>query len=137
MKISELMSTQVESIGPSKTLRQAALKMSQADVGALPIVEDGKLLGVITDRDICVYAIAMGRDPNSTEVQKVMSRKLSTCYEDQDITVAAELMEDNHIRRIMVLNQQDILTGILAIDDLARVSHQLAGTVLESAIAIH
>jgi CBS domain-containing protein len=79
----------------------------------------------------------MGRDSNSTEVQKVMSRELSTCYEDQDITVAAELMEDNHIRRVMVLNKQDILTGILSIDDLARASHQLAGTVLESAIAIH
>jgi CBS domain-containing protein len=137
MRISELMTTQVESIGPTKTLRQAARKMSQTEVGVLPIVADGKLLGVVTDRDICVYAAAMGRDPNSTEVQKVMSRELSACYEDQDITVAAELMEDNHIRRVMVLNKQDILTGILSIDDLARASHQLAGTVLESAIAIH
>lgn len=137
MRISELMSTQVESIGPTKTLQQAARKMSQVNVGALPIVQDGKLLGVITDRDICIYAVAMERDPKSTEVQEVMSRELSTCYEDQDIIVAAELMEDNHIRRIMVLNQQNILTGILSIDDLARASHQLAGTVLESAIAIH
>lgn len=137
MKVQEIMTTNVETIGPSNSLRHAARKMSQLGVGALPVEEDGRILGFITDRDISCFAIAIGRDPNSTEVQKVMVKDVTTCYEDLDIDEAAQLMEEHHIRRLPVLHHDNHLAGILSVDDLARVSHDLAGEVLEAATPVH
>jgi len=102
---------------------------------ALPIY-DGKLLGIITDRDISVFAIAMGRNPQDTEVQKVMSRDVATCLADQDISDAATIMEQRHVRRLAVMDK-DELSGFLSVDDLARASSDLAGAVLEAATPIH
>jgi len=138
MKIQDLMSTQVESILPTATLRRAAQKMSQLNIGSLPIISDeGTLLGIITDRDISCFAIAMGHEPNSTEVQKVMTKEVFTCFEDQDIRNAASLMEDKHIRRLAVLNHDNSVVGFLSVDDLAHCSHELAGAVLEAATPVH
>lgn len=138
MKIQDIMSTGVESILPTATLRRAAQKMVQLDIGSLPIISDeGKLLGIITDRDISCFAIAMGHEPNSTEVQKVMTKEVFTCFEDQDISDAATLMEDKHIRRLTVLNQNNSVVGFLSVEDLAHGSHDLAGAVLEAATPIH
>lgn len=138
MKIQEIMSSNVESILPTATLRRAAQKMSQLGIGSLPIISDkGALLGIITDRDISCYAVAMGHDPNSTEVQKVMTKEVFACYEEDDITNAANLMEENHIRRLTVLNQSDDVVGFLSVDDIAQTSHDLAGAVLEAATPVH
>ncbi|KON32319.1 hypothetical protein AC478_00625 [miscellaneous Crenarchaeota group-1 archaeon SG8-32-3] len=137
MKVQELMTTPVEFIAPTKSLKQAARKMKELNVGYLPIVEDGKLLGTITDRDITCYAVAIGRSPDETEVQRCMTRDLATCFEDQDISEAARIMEELHIRRLPILHHDNTLAGILTVDDLARGSHDLAGAVLEAAIPIH
>ena len=112
--------------------------LQQLGIGSLPIISDeGALLGIITDRDISCFAIAMGHDPNSTEVQKVMTKEVFTCFEDQDINDAANLMEDKHIRRLTVLNKDNSVAGLLSVDDLAHSSHELAGAVLEAATPIH
>jgi CBS domain-containing protein len=137
MKVQELMTTTVESIAPTKSLKQAARKMKELDVGYLPIVEDGQLLGTITDRDITCFAVAIGRNADGTEVQKCMTKDVATCFEDQDITEAAHLMEERHIRRLPILHRDNTLAGILTVDDLARGSHDLAGAVLEAATPIH
>ena len=137
MKVQELMTTTVETIPPTKSLKQAARRMKELNVGYLPIVEDGKLLGTITDRDITCYAVAIGRSPDETEVQRCMTRDIATCFEDQDITEAAHLMEERHIRRLPILHRDNTLAGILTVDDLARGSHDLAGAVLEAATPIH
>lgn len=137
MKVQEIMTTKVESISPGSTLRTAARKMSQLDIGSMAIVEDGKLLGIITDRDIACFAVAMGRDLNSTEVQTIMAKQVATCRVDQDINDAAHLMKDLHIRRLAVVNQDNSMAGFLSVDDLVRGSHNLAGEVLEAAIANH
>ncbi len=138
MKIQDLMSTQVESILPTATLRRAAQKMSQLNIGSLPIISaEGILLGIITDRDISCFAVAMGHEPNSTEVQKVMTKEVFTCFDDQDISNAASLMENKHIRRLTVLNHDNDVVGLLSVDDLAHGSHELAGAVLEAATPIH
>lgn len=137
MKVQEIMSTKVETIKPTSSLRATARTLSNLNVGALPVVDDGKLVGIITDRDISVYAIAIGRDPQSTDVQKVMSKEVFTCNENQDIVEAAEIMKLHNIRRLAVLDDADSISGIISIDDLAHVSHELAGTVLEHSHAIH
>jgi CBS domain-containing protein len=137
MKVQDLMTTSVESIAPTKSLKQAARRMKELNVGYLPIVEDGKLLGTITDRDITCYAVAIGRSPDETEVQRCMTRDVTTCFEDQNINEAAHLMEERHIRRLPILHRDNTLAGILTVDDIARGSHDLAGAVLEAATPIH
>jgi len=137
MKVQEIMSTNVETVMPNVSLRAAARKLSNFNVGALPVVDDGKLLGIITDRDVSVYAIAIGRDPQNTEVQTVMTKNVITCYEDQNITEAAQIMEAHNIRRLTVLNRNDEIAGFLTVDDLAPVSHELAGAVLQAVTPLH
>jgi CBS domain-containing protein len=131
------MTTKVESIAPTKSLKQAARKMAQTNVGFLPIVEDGRLLGTITDRDITYYAVAIGRNPEETEVQRCMTKDIATCFDDQEITEAAQIMADRHVRRLPVVHHDNSLAGLLSVDDLARTSHDLAGTVLEAAGPVH
>lgn len=137
MKVRDIMTTKVESLKPTTVLRTAARKMSELNIGSMPVVDDdGKLLGIITDRDISVYAIAMGRNPQDTEVQKVMSKDVATCLADQELSDAASIMEQRHVRRLAVMDNNE-LSGFLSVDDLAQVSCDLAGAVLEAATPIH
>ena len=137
MRVQDVMTTKVETISPTTTLRTAARKMKELDVGALPVVNETELLGIITDRDVSVFAIAMGHDPQSTEVQKVMTKEVFTCSEDQTIIEAARIMEEHKIRRLAVVNDGHKVAGFLSVDDLARVSRELSGAVLEAAVPVH
>ena len=137
MKVQDVMSRNVQTIKPTSSLRAAARTFSDLNVGALPVVDDGKLVGIITDRDVSVYAIAIGREPQSTDVKVVMSKEVFTCNAEQSLAEAAEIMEQHNIRRLAVVDDSDEVVGILTVDDIARVSHELAGGVLEAAIAIH
>lgn len=137
MKTLDLMSQKVEAIEPQKSIKQAAQLMRDLHIGSLPVVKDGQLLGIITDRDICCHAIAMGRDPVMTQVKDIMIKEVATCFDDDDITKAAHTMEDKHVRRLAVLHHDNTMAGMLSVDDLARGSHDLAGAVLEAAKPIH
>lgn len=137
MKVKEIMTPEVETVTPTTTLRVVAREMKDKGVGALPVVEDGKLIGIITDRDVSVYAIAMGHDPQSTEVQKVMTREVFSCSADQDISEAAKIMEQHKVRRLTVMSSNEVLAGFLSVADIAPFSGELAGAVLEAATPIH
>ena len=137
MKVKEIMSTKVEAIEPHLSLRSAARIMNELNLGSMLVVEDGKLLGIITDRDISVFAIAMGYGSESTEVRKMMTKEVFTCSSDQDLSEAAKIMEQQKIRRLAVLDKSNALEGFLSVDDIARVSHDLAGAVLEAASPLH
>lgn len=137
MKVEEIMTTKVESVLPTTSLRAVARKMSDLGVGALPVVDEGILMGIITDRDVSVYAIAMGHDPQSTEAQKVMTREVFTCNASENINEAAKIMEQHKIRRLTVMSGDQELAGFLSVDDIAPVSGDLAGAVLEAATPIH
>ena len=137
MKVKDIMSTKVEVIEPHISLRSAARIMNELNLGSMPVVEDGKLLGIITDRDISVFAIAMGYGSESTEVRKMMTKDVFTCTGAQDLTEAAQIMEQNQIRRLAVLDESNALEGFLSVDDIARVSHDLAGAVLEAVASVH
>lgn len=137
MKVQDVMISRVETISPTETAKEAARKMHDLHIGSLPVVDNGQLVGIITDRDICVRVTATGRDAVMTQVKEVMGKSVETCFEDQDINDAAKLMMDHHIRRLVVLNRDNGITGFLSIDDLAKKSHELASTVLEATIPIH
>jgi CBS domain-containing protein len=137
MKVQDIMKSAVEIISPMESTKEAARKMHDLHIGSLPVVDNGQLVGMITDRDICVRVTATGRDAISTRVKEVMGNSVKTCHADLDIEEAAKLMIDHHIRRLVVLDANDTISGFLSVDDLAKTSHELASKVLEATIPIH
>jgi len=131
MLVKKIMTCKVESIPPTASLRQAARKMRELNLGSLPVVEDGMLIGMITDRDICCRGVADSFDPASTAVSEVMSRDIWFCFGDDNVTDAVQQMEQHHIRRLAVLNHDKTMAGFLSVDDLAHYSPELAGEVLD------
>lgn len=140
MQVKEVMTPGVECTQPAATLREAAQRMKDLDVGPLPVCgDDDRLAGIITDRDLVVRAVAEGRDPATTLVRDVMTPKIIYCFEDHDIAEAARLMEENQVRRLVVLNRDKRLVGILSLGDLAvdTGDEQLAGHTLEAVSLRH
>jgi CBS domain-containing protein len=133
MLISEIMTKCVEFISPDETLQQAAGKMKELGVGPLPVCENAGVVGMLTDRDITVRAVAEGRNPQTTKVRDVMSGEVICCYEDQEAEVAAHLMRSQQIRRILVLDRDKQLVGIVSLSDLALESSSAehAGEILQ------
>jgi CBS domain-containing protein len=133
MHLKEMMTPHVEVIAPEASIYEAAQKMRHLDIGPLPVCEGERLVGMLTDRDITVRAVAEGRDPVTTLVREVMTPDLVYGFEDQDLEDAARLMEQSQIRRLPVLNRAKQLVGIVALGDLAVHPGQqpLAGEVLE------
>jgi CBS domain-containing protein len=132
MLVREIMTHKLESILPTASLCEAAQKMRDLKLGSLPVAKDGKLIGMITDRDICCRGVADGFDAERTEVREIMSRQISFCFSDDNVTDAVRQMEEHHIRRLAVLNRDKTMAGFLSVDDLAHYSRQLAGEVLDS-----
>jgi CBS domain-containing protein len=119
MVLREIMTTRVEVVHPDATLKEAAQKMKALDVGPIPVCDGDRLQGMLTDRDITVRATAEGRDPNTTKVREVMTPDVVYCFEDQDVREAADIMEEKQIRRLVVLNRDKRLVGIVSLGDLA------------------
>jgi CBS domain-containing protein len=120
MLVRHIMTEGVQCIRPETTIREAARRMRDLNVGALPVCGDNdRLSGIITDRDIAVRAVAEQRDPQSTQVREVMTAGIVYCYDDQDVGEAAELMEEKQLRRLAVLNRSKRLVGIVSLGDLA------------------
>ena len=133
MQIKEVMTRGVEVIRPEDTLQEAARKMKSIDVGPLPVCDGERLVGMITDRDIIVRATADGRDPKTTPVKEAMTPGVVYVYEDQDLDEAAQLMKERQIRRLVVLDRNKKLVGILSLGDIAADSgdEELSGEVLD------
>ena len=121
MLVKEIMTRHVECVRPDDTLHQeAARKMRDLDVGPLPVCGgDDRLAGMVTDRDITVRATAEGRDPTRTTVKEVMTPDVVYVFEDQDTRDAADTMAAHQIRRVLVLNRDKRLAGIVSMADLA------------------
>ncbi|HKA44075.1 MAG TPA: CBS domain-containing protein [Burkholderiales bacterium] len=117
-KIREAMTQKVRMATPDQTIREAARIMIECDAGVLPVGEDDRLIGVITDRDIATRAVAEGKSPE-TAVREVMSKEVLYCFEDEDVEHVAKNMSDNKVRRLPVLNRKKRLVGIVSIADLA------------------
>lgn len=120
MLLREVMTREVETIRPENTLMEAARKMKDLDVGPMPVCDDNRIVGMVTDRDIATRAVAEGRDPQSTRVREVMTPEVVYCFEDDDVDEAARTMREQHVRRLLVLNRQRELAGIVSLADLTK-----------------
>ncbi len=119
MQVKQIMTRSVELADPNMNLRDAAGAMRDGDFGILPVGENDRLVGTVTDRDITVRAVAAGLDPNTTKVREVMSEGIQYCFEDQSAEEAAQVMQKHQIRRLPVLNRDKRLVGIVALGDFA------------------
>lgn len=117
MKVREAMTADVRLVNPDQSIREAARLLATEDIGALPIGENDRLVGMITDRDIAVRAVAQGLGPD-TKIRDVMSKDVKYCFDDDDLSDAADNMGDIKLRRLPVLNSDKRLVGILSISDL-------------------
>ena len=120
MKISEIMSSDVETVTADQPIQEAARFMLSGDAGAIPVSDGDRLIGMVTDRDITVRAVAEGRGPE-TPVREVMTDTLLFCFDDQDVDEVAIQMSDAQVRRFPVLSREgERLVGIVSIGDLSR-----------------
>ena len=119
MQVIAAMTKDVELARPTQTIRLAAVLMGTTDCGALPVADKDSLVGMITDRDITIRAVAAGKGPN-TLVRDIMSAEVLYCFEDQELDEVAKNLSDVKVRRLPVMNREKRLVGILALGDLAR-----------------
>jgi CBS domain-containing protein len=131
MKISSVMSRDVQLIKPDDTIRSAAALMKKIDAGLLPVTENDKLVGMITDRDIAIRGVAEGKGPDA-KVRDAMSPEVKYCFEDEDVTHVAENMAELQVRRLPVMNRDKRLVGIVSLADLA-----IEGSLPKTAKALH
>lgn len=123
MRVSEAMSKKPIFLPPTASLKDAAVKMKELDCGFIPIGKNDKLIGAVTDRDIVLRTLAQGKDPNKATLKDVMSEHIEYCFEDENLDKAIEHMKNKQIHRLVVLNKNKRMTGILALGDIARKSH--------------
>jgi CBS domain-containing protein len=137
MKLSEIMTRDVEIIQPDDSLQLAAKKMKDRNIGFLPVCDGGTLMGVLSDRDLTVRALAEGMDVNIMLSRDLMTTPAVFCFDDQDVSEAAQIMEQNQIRRLVVVSREDqSLVGVVSLGDLARVtSTDMSGKVLKEVSA--
>ena len=121
MKIREAMTHDVAVAGPEQTLADAARMMAERDTGALPVGEDDRLVGMITDRDIVIRGVAKELGPE-TPIREVMSREVLYCFQDEDVEHVAANMGEQQVRRLPVLDREKRLVGIVSLGDLASCS---------------
>ncbi len=133
MELKEFISYHVEAVRPDDSLKDAAAKMRDLDVGSMPVCDDNRVIGMVTDRDITIRATAEGDDPNTTKVGAIMSPEVIYCTEDDTVQEAARLMQEHQIRRLLVLNQERELVGIVSLGELSTATgdRELAGETLE------
>jgi CBS domain-containing protein len=133
LKVGDAMSTGAEAIRPGVTVRAAAARMCAQGIGYFPVVDRGRLLGILTDRDIVCRVVAEERDPDATKIREIMSKAVAFCFEDEDLGKAVQLMEQNRVRRLPVLDRREHLVGILSITDIAQHAPQrLTAEILEA-----
>lgn len=123
--VNTVMTTDVHIASPNDSIRDAARMMASADVGSLPVGEDDRLIGMITDRDIVLRAVAEGKDTNTT-VRDVMTEAIRYCFEDDDVEGVAKNMAELEVRRLPVVNRDKRLVGIVALSNIAHCGSRTA-----------
>lgn len=131
MRIRDVMSRDVKLASPNDTVKEAAEMMAEIDAGSLPVGEGDRIVGMVTDRDIALRAVAKGKSPEECRVRDIMSPEIKYVYEDESVDDLARNMGDLQLRRMPVLNRDKRLVGIVSIGDLAQAKKAKAGAALK------
>ena len=132
MQVQHIMSRNVEIVEPTTTISKAAEKMRDLDIGFLAVFEHNRSVGTLTDRDITIRSVAQGRDPRLATVSEIMTPTAFYCYEDEEIEHVGKQMQDKEVRRMLIMNRQGKLVGVVSLGDIARTTGEteLAGETL-------
>jgi CBS domain-containing protein len=133
MRVNEVMTKNPVCCWPSSSVLSAALLMRESDTGIVPVIQDPftpRLVGVVTDRDLCLHVVALGRDPACTWVDGCMTADPVCCAEQDDVTVALALMKTHQVRRVPVVNEKHEIVGLLSLGDLVRKANVQADAII-------
>ena len=137
MQIKDIMTTDVKTLTPDQSIREAASLMADIDSGALLVNEQDRLIGMITDRDIAIRAVAKGLDYD-TPIREVMSNTIRYCFDDESVQNVAQNMAENEMRRMPVLNREKRLVGVVSLGNIASChSQKTSDTVLQGVARAH
>jgi CBS domain-containing protein len=136
MRVAEAMTRDVRIASPEQSIRDAASLMAKADFGAIPVGENDRLVGMITDRDIAVRAVAAGKGPD-TPVREVMSQDVKYCFDDEDLEHVAKNMAEIRVRRLPVVTRDKRLVGIVSLGDIALVEDKKVAGEAVSGVSKH
>ena len=137
MQIRDVMTTEVKTLTPDQSIREAAALMADIDSGALLVNEQDRLIGMITDRDIAIRAVAKGLDCD-TPIREVMSKTIRYCFDDESVQDVAQNMAENEMRRMPVLNREKRLVGVVSLGNIASChSQKTSDTVLQGVARAH
>jgi CBS domain-containing protein len=120
MKIKDVMTPDVSFVGPQTQILEIARKMRDADIGSTPVVENDRLIGIVTDRDIVLRIVAEGRNPLAATARDAMSSGMLYCFDDDSVDDVLENMGDNQVRRLPVVNREKRLVGFVSLGDLSK-----------------
>jgi CBS domain-containing protein len=138
MKVKDAMHQGAEWVEPQTPIDEIARKMRDLDIGAIPVGENDRLIGMVTDRDIACRAVANGTDPGKLTARDVMSKGILYCRETEDLEDAMRIMEQKQVRRLPVINDRKRMVGMLSLGDIAHAaSHELSGEVTAAVSAHH
>ena len=137
MKVKDAMHKGVEWVGPDTPVSEVAKRMRDKDIGAIPVGENDRLVGMVTDRDIACRAVANGKDLSKTSARDVMTKGIGYCRDSEELDDALRIMEQRKLRRLPVINDRKRMVGMLSLGDVAHsATHELTGEVV-SAVAAH
>lgn len=138
MKVKDAMHKKAEWVGPDATVGDIAKKMRDLDVGSIPVGENDRLIGMVTDRDIACRAVANGTDCSKLKARDVMTKGIVFCRDSEDLSDALRIMEDKKIRRLPVIDEKKRMVGMLSVGDVARAApHALSGELIASVSSHH
>lgn len=136
MKVKEAMHPGVKWVTPDTPLTEVAKSMKELDIGAIPVGENDRLVGMVTDRDIACRAVADGKDCSQLKARDVMTQGIVYCRDNEELEDAARIMEQRKVRRLPVINEEKRMVGMLSLGDIAHVApHELSGEVVEAVSA--
>ena len=131
MRVHQVMTENVSFVDPDMRIPEIARRMRDEDIGSLPVAESERLIGIVTDRDIVVRAVADGQDARGTTARQIMSPKILYCFADDSIEEALRNMGDNQVRRLPVINRDKRLVGVVSLGDLSKAAQDQAGDALK------
>jgi len=132
MKVSEIMSRNVECVDPDTSIKEIAQKMRLLDVGFVPICEGNRVIGTLTDRDITIRHVADGQNPYRVKARDIMTPNVFYCYTDQDVEEVGRYMQEHEVRRVLIFDRGENLVGVVSLGDISKAAGEewLAGETL-------
>jgi len=131
MKVSEIMTTNVECVSPDTGIIDLARKMKTLDVGFIPVCENDRLAGTVTDRDIVLRGVAGVRNLSTCKARDLMTNQIAWCFEDEDVKDVTQKMRDEEVRRMLILSKDKRLVGVVSLGDISKVEEKESGKTLK------